>query len=459
MIRLSQIFISLLFLLDLALVGAAWLFAYELRFHWHNRPFVSDPPLFSAYLDPLPLIIALAGVCSLLSGLYKNLMRSRHEAWRLFKGYGLFLVMLLGLSFFYRDFSFSRVFALHFAWSTLLFLATGRFAARMFLAFVRRKGKNLLHILVVGGGATAQSFLEKIAAHPGLGLKVHGYVAPTTSLKGALYLGKYRDLPLLIEQEGVQQVYIAVDAKDQSDLDEISFHLRESLADLFSVPDIQHSLNINPEILDLEGMPILALRQSPLSGWNRVLKRLFDLFGALVGIVLFSPFFLGLPLWIKLTSKGPVLYRQERTGLDGVTFWMYKFRSMRMDAEQATGAVWAKAGDERVTPIGALMRKTSLDEIPQFFNVFKGNMSLVGPRPERPVLIEEFKKEIPNYMLRHKMKAGITGWAQVNGWRGNTSLEKRIEYDIYYLTNWSLWFDIKILLLTLVKGFVHPNAY
>jgi exopolysaccharide biosynthesis polyprenyl glycosylphosphotransferase len=206
-------------------------------------------------------------------------------------------------------------------------------------------------------------------------------------------------------------------------------------------------------------MPVIALRQSSVEGWNRVCKRLFDLAGASLAVVLLLPVWLILPIIIKLTSPGPVFYLQERMGLDGKPFNMIKFRSMKVDAEDKTGAVWAKKDDDRRTAIGTFIRKTSLDEAPQFFNVLKGNMSLVGPRPERPVFIEEFKSQIPNYMLRHKMKAGITGWAQVNGWRGDTSLEKRIEFDIYYLTHWSILFDMKICIMTPFIGMIHPNAY
>jgi Undecaprenyl-phosphate glucose phosphotransferase len=231
------------------------------------------------------------------------------------------------------------------------------------------------------------------------------------------------------------------------------------MVDINIVPDIYHTLSINPEILDLDGIPVIALRQSAVEGWSSVLKRTFDIVGATCFIILLLPVWIVVPILIKLTSPGPVFYLQERMGLDGSSFNMIKFRSMRIDAEAKTGAVWAREDDDRKTKLGAFMRKTSLDEVPQFFNVLLGTMSLVGPRPERPVFIKKFKKQIPNYMLRHKMKAGITGWAQVNGWRGNTSLEKRIECDIYYLTHWSVWFDIKILLKTVITGMVNPNAY
>ena len=461
MLRLSQVFLSLLFFSDLALLGLAWIGAYYMRFHWFNFPLQTYIPPFASYLNSLPIVITVGAGSFIVTGLYKNLLRSRHEAYRLARGCLALFAMLLAVSFFYRGFSFSRIFALHFIWMSFVGISLERAIARSFLAYIRKRGKNLLHVLVVGNHKTATHFCEKVLNNKELGIRIHGIVSKETNsnIEGLPWLGGYDQLKKVVSEKGIQQIYIALDSKDQSDLDEINHELRELMVDLFQVPDIYHSLNINPEILDLDGMPLLALRQSPLSGWNSVLKRIFDVFGALVAITLFSPFFVFISLAVKFTSKGPILYKQERMGLDGRKFNMLKFRSMPTDSEAKSGAVWAKKGDNRTTAIGGFLRKSSLDEIPQFFNVLGGNMSMVGPRPERPVFIEEFKGEIPNYMLRHKMKAGVTGWAQVNGWRGNTSLEKRIECDIYYLTNWSIWFDIKIVLLTFVKGFVNPNAY
>jgi Undecaprenyl-phosphate glucose phosphotransferase len=313
----------------------------------------------------------------------------------------------------------------------------------------------------VGAGKTASSFIKKILANKGLGFEIVGYINPkeVPDLDSATYLGKYSEMPSIISENAIDQIYICLDSNQQSDLKEINHHLAEQMIDLNIVPDIYNTLNINPEILDLDGMPIIALRQSSVDGWNRIFKRTFDLVGSTAAILLLLPVWIILPVLIKLTSPGPVFYLQERMGLDGKSFNMIKFRSMRVDAESETGAVWATKDDDRKTKLGAFMRKTSLDEFPQFFNVFQGAMSLVGPRPERPVFISEFKTQIPNYMLRHKMKAGITGWAQVNGWRGNTSLEKRIEHDIYYLTHWSILFDIKIMAMTVVSGIINPNAY
>ena len=236
-------------------------------------------------------------------------------------------------------------------------------------------------------------------------------------------------------------------------------NIGDEAVDIQVIPDIYEFITLRGGIEEFDGLPILNLRESPLYGWNIVLKRLADVALASSAIIILSPVMLFIAILVKLSSKGPVFYSQERMSIGGDTFRMLKFRSMGEDAEKESGAVWAKENDARRTRIGTLLRKTSLDELPQFFNVLKGDMSLVGPRPERPVFISQFRKDIPKYMLRHKMKAGITGWAQVNGWRGNTDLTKRIEHDIYYIENWSLMLDLKILILTLYKGLINRNAY
>jgi exopolysaccharide biosynthesis polyprenyl glycosylphosphotransferase len=231
------------------------------------------------------------------------------------------------------------------------------------------------------------------------------------------------------------------------------------LPEIKVIPASWEFLGLRGGLDELDGLPIVSLQGSPLFGWDRVSKRTFDLIlGGLVSIIA-SPLMFIIGLFARLTSKGPVFYKQERVGMDGQTFEMLKFRTMRADAEKETGPVWAAEGDSRRTKLGVFLRKTSLDELPQLFNVLKGEMSLVGPRPERPNFVEEFRNQVPQYMLRHKIKAGMTGWAQINGWRGNTSLEKRIEHDLYYIQNWSIGFDLKILFMTIWKGFFSKSAY
>lgn len=467
----AQVIITILFLLDLVIVGSCWNLAYFVRFYWLNTPlslfgftapFVKNVPDFSEYFKATFVIQIFASFCFIYAKMYnpKRISRYKAEFRSILKANIFLFVIMTGITFYYREFSYSRVQSIYFLLFSIFSLTIFRTLVRSYLSYLRRKGKNLRRIIVVGERETAAKFLRKVLDNRELGYVTIGYVGEEPNRQiDTEYLGPYECLPQLIESQAIDQVYIALDSNQQSDLKKINNLLAEQMVDLNIVPDIYHTLNINPEILDLDGMPIIALRQSSVEGWNRILKRLFDIVGASFGILLLTPLWIVMPLVIKIFSPGPVFYLQERMGLDGRSFNMLKFRSMRVDAEDKTGAVWAKKDDDRRTALGAFMRETSLDEIPQLFNVLVGSMSLVGPRPERPVFIEDFKKSIPNYMLRHKMKAGITGWAQVNGWRGNTSLEKRIECDIFYLTHWSIWFDLKIILMTFVTGIRNPNAY
>ena len=255
----------------------------------------------------------------------------------------------------------------------------------------------------------------------------------------------------------IKHVIFSLPIEEQSYLKPLIEEIREELVDIHIIPDFLRFYILNGSIEDLEGIPMINVSSSPLYGWGRIGKRIMDVAVSSLMLCLLSPFLLLLAILVKMSSRGPVFYRQERMGFDGKRFTILKFRSMVINAEDETGAIWAKENDSRTTRIGTFMRRWNLDELPQFYNVLKGEMSLVGPRPERPVFIEKFKNEIPGYMLRHKVKTGITGWAQVNGLRGRTSLKKRIEYDLHYIENWSLGLDVKILLMTLVKGF--KNAY
>jgi Undecaprenyl-phosphate glucose phosphotransferase len=263
----------------------------------------------------------------------------------------------------------------------------------------------------------------------------------------------------LVRELKVDQVLIALSRQHYADLDEILRTLRDETVDIQLVPDIHEYVTLGCAVEDFDGLPLVNLNDSPLEGWGALAKRFTDMILAAGALFVLSPLLGLLATLIRLTSPGPVFFKQERMGLDGRTFWMLKFRSMRMNAEAETGAVWAQKGDERRTVLGGFLRATSLDELPQFWNVLLGEMSLVGPRPERPVFVQKFRNEIPHYMLRHKVKAGITGWAQINGWRGNTALDRRIECDLYYIRNWSYFLDLKILAVTCWRGFINKNAY
>jgi Undecaprenyl-phosphate glucose phosphotransferase len=272
-------------------------------------------------------------------------------------------------------------------------------------------------------------------------------------------IGELAEVRQRLAAGDIDVVFLAPSANESEKLHIIYESLGNTLADVFVIPDFEAPEYLAPRVMQLDTIPAIVLNSSALDSYGRVLKRAFDIIFSLSVLVALSPVYLICALAVRLSSAGPILYRQERMGLDGKTFNCLKFRGMRVDAESQSGPVWASKDDNRVTPIGAFLRKTSLDEIPQFWNVLMGEMSVVGPRPERPYFVDQFRHNLPGYMLRHKVKAGITGWAQINGWRGNTSLEKRIECDLWYIQNWSLWLDLKICALTPLKGFIHPNAY
>jgi Undecaprenyl-phosphate glucose phosphotransferase len=328
---------------------------------------------------------------------------------------------------------------------------------------LQRRGYRTSNVLLVGEGRPLEALVARITRFPELGLYITGVLIPEGStaaeVAGTPVLGHFGDVGRALHDTGAHKVLIALARQQWAELDRILEEIKDETVDIQIVPDLHDYATLGCAVEDFDGLPIVSLNESPLLGWRAAVKRCTDFVLAAIALLVGSPVFLLIAIAVKLTSRGPVFYAQERMGLDGRTFKMYKFRSMRIDAEAATGAVWAQAGDDRRTPIGSFLRATSLDEIPQFWNVLVGNMSLVGPRPERPVFVKQFRHQISHYMLRHRVKAGVTGWAQVNGWRGNTSLDQRILCDLYYIRNWSYLFDLKILLLTVWKGFVNRNAY
>ena len=305
--------------------------------------------------------------------------------------------------------------------------------------------------------------LHKIRRHDDFGFQVHGLIAARAedvgrTIEGVPVLGLVADLPRLTEEHGAELIYVALERREWEAEAEALTLLADSTAAVRLVPDLTQAFRLNPSVEDFDGMPVVLVTESPEQGWGAVVKRTFDLVASGIGLLLISPLLLLLALLVRLDSPGPVLYAQERVGLNGRRFRMLKFRSMRTDAE-AAGPGWTVKDDPRRTPLGTTLRKLSLDELPQLWNVFVGDMSLVGPRPEQPRFVESFRGSIPRYMLRHHVKAGMTGWAQVNGLRGDTPLEERIRYDLYYIQNWSLWFDLRILLLTIARVFKDASAY
>ena len=344
-------------------------------------------------------------------------------------------------------------------------LATTRFVIRYGLASIRAHGWNQRRVVLAGLSEMAIVAENQINKSPWLGLQIIGYLddrsEPRISIgkSGLPYLGKIHNLVDIVEQEGVDQVWVAYPFRGEFRFNEVMYALRHSSVSIRFLIDFYAFNAINRSLSDVAGIPMLDIAVSPLDGLNSYLKALEDGVLAWIILVLFGPVMIAIAIGIKLTSPGPVFYRQERVGWNNRPFKMLKFRSMPLNIEAQSGPIWARAGDNRATPFGAFLRRTSLDELPQFINVLKGEMSIVGPRPERPAFVDKFKDEVPNYMKKHMVKAGITGWAQVNGWRGDTDLNKRIEHDLYYIRNWSVWFDLRIAVQTVVTGFFNKNAY
>tara|TARA_Y100000590_G_scaffold382926_2_gene453245 strand:+ start:3110 stop:4225 length:1116 start_codon:yes stop_codon:yes gene_type:complete len=371
------------------------------------------------------------------------------------------MLLFIALTYLFSEYKYSRGVMLYFGVLGGLGLIVFRLTLRNLLRSIRKKGRNLRYTLLIGSGSALKTVAARFQKFPEMGYRIKGILTNTTEETNfeIPILGSFHDLEKILSEHSIDQLIIGLRKDEQQHLEPILKQIQDETVEIRLIPDVHEYVTIGCEVEDFEGFPIVNLNDSPLEGWGTIFKRLTDIFVSAITLLILFPLFLVIGILIKIFSPGPIFYRQIRMGLDGKNFGMLKFRSMRVDAEAQSGAVWAVKNDPRRTKLGEFLRKTSLDELPQFWNVLKGEMSLVGPRPERPVFVEQFKKEIPHYMLRHKVKAGITGWAQVNGWRGNTSLERRIECDLYYIRNWSYLLDWRILFLTLWKGFINKNAY
>lgn len=448
--RYQSIIGGLFRITDLLVISAAWLAAYFFRFFVPLIEVTKGFPKFSTYLSLLPLILFLWMIVFNSLRVYqpKRMLRRTDEALLLLKSHFFALMMFLTLTYLISEYRYSRVVMIYFGLIGAIGLVVFRLILRNAVRIIHRSGKLTRSILAVGEGKSLEELIHRLERFPELGFRLVGTVS-----------GDYSKLSDYLKKNQVDQVLVALPHHQSAQLEQVLSAIKDETIDIKLVPDLQAYIALGCEVEEFDGIPILNLNDSPLEGWWFVAKRVTDIVLSLIALVILSPIMLLVALAIKLTSRGPILYSQERMGLDGRVFRMYKFRSMKVDAESKTGAVWAQQNDDRRTPIGTFLRTTSLDELPQFWNVFVGDMSLVGPRPERPVFVSQFRGEIPHYMLRHKVKAGITGWAQINGWRGNTSLERRIECDLYYIRNWSYLFDLKILFYTLWRGFIHKNAY
>jgi Undecaprenyl-phosphate glucose phosphotransferase len=456
----SEFFQSLMMLNDLFFLSVAWWLAYLIRFETDFFP-DPEPHLFLHYLTGWLIILIVWTFVFYWLDFYRprRLSGQRREFVDVLKGSSLALLIFLGVLFLLRAIVLSRIVVILFALLSFSFLNLSHIVFREGLRFLRRRGYNLRHVLIIGTPQQVNALAQKLHGYRQFGLRIEGVylTQQTPPAVSRFFEGRYLkdsgELNRLIKSGAIDQVFVTLPLEQAGELNEIQQWLDDEPITIHFIPDLGELAKLRGRMEEFDGLPIISLQSSPLQGWNSILKRITDLSIGGLALAIFSPLMLLIAAGIKLTSSGPVLYRQERMGLDGKRFRILKFRTMVKNAEQSTGPVWATANDPRVTSFGRLLRATSLDELPQLVNVLRGEMSLVGPRPERPVLIEYFRKSIPGYMLRHKVKAGMTGWAQVNGWRGNTSLESRIQHDLDYIGNWSLSRDLKILVLTVFGGF------
>lgn len=461
-----QLFEYLFMVADLAVVSVAWVVAYCFRFMTDIVPADKGVPEFGPYLSMTVFIWLIWAFVFRRMGLYRPMrgVRRARELWVLINANALAILLLISITYLFREKSvqFSRLVFVYFWALATVFTVGQRTMLRFLLRELRRKGYNLRYMLIVGAGRVAGDLASRVRLHQELGIQLLGCLSKAGDEKrgpgGIPVVGRYEDVGQFIGRTDLDQIVVALPLEDHQRLPEIMAQLKDSIVDIKIVPDLYQFASLGGAIEEFEGLPVISLQECPLDGINLFTKRVADLVLGCALLVVFSPLMLLIAALVKLSSRGPVFFKQERVSFDGSRFSIVKFRSMYMNAE-SHGPGWTTPGDNRVTPLGRLLRSTSLDELPQLLNVIKGDMSIVGPRPERPVFIQEFRRRIPRYMLRHKVPAGITGWAQVHGWRGDTSIDKRIEYDLYYIEHWSLLLDLKILWLTLFRGFRNRNAY
>jgi len=474
----SRILTAVYILGDLIATYFAFLLAYFVRFNVEIVEVTKGINPLGHYMLLLPVISVLWPILFYFHGLY-NLRRLRSRidellsiVWAVAMATAatLFLALYARVYYLYGPpevsgrYEYSQIVFALFVVFDIVFLTVTRSFIRGRREVRWRRGESLRNILIAGAGELGRTVADKFIDHQELGFRVVGFLddhlrGEFGGHRGLPILGGLDDVETVVQTTTVDSLYLALPLEEHQRIKKlIAYSAREGL-DVKVAWDFLTQVALRAGVEDLDGIPIISLAETPIRGWNWVLKRTMDIsFSVLLLILCTIPFAI-IAVLIKATSEGPVLYTQERMGLDGKPFTIYKFRSMYKDAEKDTGPVWPVSNDPRRTPLGRILRLFEIDELPQLFNVFKGNMSLVGPRPERPRFVQEFKEKIPHYMLRHKVKSGMTGWAQVNGWRGDTSIEKRIEHDIYYIENWTLGLDIKILWLTFWRVLLHKHAY
>lgn len=430
--------------MDAGIIGAAYFFSWYLRFK--SGVFVQDAGVLPAKTYFSALFLIIPGYL-LLYSIFQLYMPRRVKSYRkelmdIIRANGIGFMIFILLLYFIKQEHFSRQMLCIFFFINISLEFASRYLIRTILWKMRKQGLNQKHILMIGESQMAEQYMDRLRENPKWGYQVFAHLKDEEKLER------------ILERNELDEVVIALRAEDYGKLERIVDVCEKAGVHTKMIPDFGNVISTRPYIEDVQGIPVIHVRRVPLNIMrNKAAKRAVDLIGATVAIILFSPVMLLTVLVVALTEEGSVIYRQERVGLHNQVFYMYKFRSMIMQDEEKEKAEWSTRNDPRITPVGKLIRRTSIDELPQLFNVLKGEMSLVGPRPERPQFVQKFRDEIPRYMVKHQVRPGMTGWAQINGYRGDTSIEKRIEYDLYYIENWTMVFDMKILILTIFKGF------
>ena len=452
--------------MDGLVTGLSYFIAYEIRFNTPlNDPTVPHLPLYM-YMEAVPFLILAYIYLYYQFNLYKSkrLGGRRIELVNIIYANVVGFFIFVAVLYILNQNDFARSMLGIFAVVNIILETLMRNFIRYLLMFIRKKGYNKKYLLMIGYSKSADDYIKRIRLNPHWGYEVCGIlddkVPAGTMLRGVKVLGRIANLDVILPENKIVEIAITLPLEEYGKLERIVAKCEKSGVHTQFVPDYNRVIPSRPIMEDADGLPVINIRNVPLANTeNRLVKRFIDIVGSIVLIIVFSPIMLLSVIAIRLSSKGPIIFKQERVGLHNKPFMMYKFRTMEMQRESDEKKGWTVKDDPRVTKVGRVLRRTSMDELPQLFNILIGDMSIVGPRPERPQFVEEFREEIPRYMIKHQVRPGLTGWAQVNGLRGNTSIKERIKFDIYYIENWSLLFDIRIMFMTIFKGLINKNAY
>ncbi|SFK74235.1 Undecaprenyl-phosphate glucose phosphotransferase [Lachnospiraceae bacterium KH1T2] len=452
--------------LDALVIGVSYAISYGLKFMvpWANRTILHLPA--DMYFVYLPFIVVGYLLLYYEFDLYNSKRASgrKREFFNLIRANTIGTITFIVALYLVKQVHISRWLIFYFFVINIILSTIERNVVRQILRLIRKRGFNRHFILLIGYSKAAENYIDKIIQNPQWGYVIRGIlddkVDRGTMYRGVKVLGSIGNLEYILPENKLDEIAITLSLSEYGKLESIVNLCEKSGVHTQFIPDYYQVIPSKPYMEDIDGLAVINIRHVPLTNTlNMLAKRIVDIIGSVVLIILFSPIMVIAAIAIKLTSPGPIIFAQERVGLHNRPFKMYKFRSMEMQKPSVEAKGWTRPNDPRVTGIGKILRRTSMDELPQFFNILRGDMSIVGPRPERPQFVEKFKEEIPRYMIKHQVRPGLTGWAQVNGLRGDTSIRKRVEYDLFYIENWTITFDIKIMFMTVFKGLINKNAY